>query len=49
MEQQQYLEKVYGGLVGKCVCVRLGAPVEPTIWTYQRIRETYGEITGYIK
>lgn len=49
MEQQQYLEKVYGGLVGKCVGVRLGAPVEPTIWTYERIRETYGEITGYIK
>ncbi len=49
MEQQQYLEKVYGGLVGKCVGVRLGAPVEPTIWTYERIRETYGDITGYIK
>ncbi len=49
MDTQAYLEKVYGGLVGKCAGVRLGAPVEPTIWTYERIRETYGEITGYVK
>ena len=44
-----YLEKVYGGLLGKCVGVRLGAPVEPTIWSYERIRKTYGNITGYVK
>ncbi len=49
METQKYLEKIYGGLVGKCAGVRLGAPVEPTIWTYERIRNTYGEITGYVK
>ncbi len=49
MDPKLYLEKVYGGLIGKCAGVRLGAPVEPTIWTYERIRETYGEITGYIK
>ena len=29
--------------------IRLGAPVEPTIWTYERIRDTYGDITGYVK
>lgn len=49
MNPQQYLEKVYGGLLGKCAGVRLGAPVEPTIWTYERIQKTYGDIRGYIK
>ncbi len=49
MDKKQYLEKVYGGLLGKCAGVRLGAPVEPTIWTYKRIRETYGEIRDYVK
>ena len=29
--------------------IRLGALVEPTIWTYDRIRNTYGEITDYVK
>ena len=49
MNNQEYLERVYSGLLGKCIGVRLGAPVEPTIWTYERIRETYGEITDYVK
>ena len=49
MDKTRYLEQVYGGLLGKCAGVRLGAPVEPTIWTYERIRSTYGNITGYIK
>lgn len=49
MEATRYLEKLYGGLLGKCIGVRLGAPVEPTIWTYERIRDTYGEITDYVK
>ncbi len=46
---QAYREKVYGGLLGKCAGVRLGAPVEPTIWSYERIQETYGDITDYVK
>ncbi|MDP2791890.1 MAG: ADP-ribosylglycohydrolase family protein [Rectinemataceae bacterium] len=44
-----YLEKVYAGLLGKCIGIRIGAPVEPTIWTYDRIRKTYGDITSYVK
>lgn len=44
-----YLEKVYAGFLGMNVGIRLGAPVEPTIWTYDRIWKTYGEITGYVK
>lgn len=45
----KYLEKVYAGFLGMNVGIRLGAPVEPTIWTYDRIRNTYGEITSYVK
>ena len=29
--------------------IRLGAPVEPTVWTYERIQHYYGEITDYVK
>lgn len=44
-----YLEKVYAGFLGMNIGIRLGAPVEPTIWTYERIRDTYGEIRDYVK
>ena len=44
-----YLEKVYGGFLGMNIGIRIGAPVEPTIWTYERIRDTYGEFTHYVK
>lgn len=44
-----YLERVYAGLLGKMIGIRLGAPVEPAIWTYERIREVYGDITSYLK
>jgi len=43
---ENYLEKVYAGLLGKLIGVRLGAPIEG--WTYDRIKETYGEIDGYL-
>ena len=45
----RYLEKVYGGFLGMNIGIRIGAPVEPTIWTYERIRDTYGEFTHYVK
>lgn len=45
----QYLEKVYAGFLGMNIGIRLGAPVEPTIWTYDRIYKTYGEIKNYVK
>ncbi|TCZ76675.1 ADP-ribosylglycohydrolase family protein [Paenibacillus albiflavus] len=44
-----YLEKIYAGYLGMNIGIRLGAPVEPTIWTYERIYNTYGEITDYVK
>lgn len=46
---KNYLEKIYAGLLGMNIGIRLGAPVEPTIWTYERILSTYGDITGYVK
>ena len=47
--QKDYLERVYAGFLGMNVGIRLGAPVEPTIWTYERIKETYGDIRNYVK
>jgi hypothetical protein len=42
-------ERIYAGFTAKAIGVRLGAPVEPTIWTQERISKTYGEITGYLR
>lgn len=44
-----YLQKVYAGFLGMNAGIRLGAPVEPTEWTPERIREVYGEVNGYLK
>lgn len=49
MIPSNYLEKIYSGYLGMNIGIRLGAPVEPTIWTYERIRNTYGDITDYVK
>ncbi|MCX7023902.1 MAG: ADP-ribosylglycohydrolase family protein [Spirochaetes bacterium] len=46
---RNYLEKLYAGVLGKCIGIRIGAPVEPTVWTYERIRKTYGEISSYVR
>ncbi len=49
MIPQNYLEKIYAGFLGMNIGIRLGAPVEPTLWTYERIKDTYGDITDYVK
>jgi ADP-ribosylglycohydrolase len=41
-----YIERVYAGWLGKLIGVRLGAPIEG--WTYEKIKDVYGEITGYL-
>ncbi len=46
---QDYLDRVYAGFLGMNIGIRLGAPVEPTIWSYERIQKTYGDITAYVK
>lgn len=42
---ETYLERVYAGWLGKCIGVRLGAPIEN--WTYVQIRNHIGEIHEY--
>lgn len=49
MITHDYLERVYAGFLGMNIGIRLGAPVEATVWSYERIKNTYGEITGYVK
>jgi ADP-ribosylglycohydrolase len=41
-----YIEKLYAGLLGKAIGVRLGAPIEG--WSYEMIKRVYGEIDGYL-
>lgn len=40
-----YLEKLYAGWLGKIIGIRAGANIEG--WTYEKIKETYGELDGY--
>lgn len=42
-----YDARVYAGWLGKCIGVRLGAPVEG--WTYEEIRDNLGTIEGYLR
>lgn len=49
MLPMEYLQKVYAGFLGKNIGIRLGAPVEPEFWSYERIEKVYGDIRGYIK
>lgn len=41
-----YAERVYAGWLGKCIGVRLGAPVEG--WTAEDIRLNLGEVTDFL-
>lgn len=49
MIPNDYLERVYAGFIGMNAGIRLGAPVEPTEWSPEMIREVYGEVNGYLK
>ncbi|MNW37754.1 ADP-ribosylglycohydrolase [compost metagenome] len=42
---EQYMEKLYGGWLGKVIGVVHGANIEG--WSYERIAQTFGEITDY--
>lgn len=41
-----YIERCYSGWLAKLIGIRYGAPIEG--WTYQQIKDIYGEIDGYI-
>jgi hypothetical protein len=49
VNSQEIYDRIYAGFTAKAIGVRLGAPVEPTIWSYERIHKTYGEITQYVR
>lgn len=46
---ENYKERIYAGLLGKAIGVRLGAPLETANWTKERIKESFGQLNGYIK
>lgn len=41
----EYIEKIYAGWLAKIIGIRYGAPIEG--WTYERIKNIYGELDGY--
>ncbi|MBI5034716.1 MAG: ADP-ribosylglycohydrolase family protein [Chloroflexi bacterium] len=43
---RDYGERVYAGWLGKCIGVRLGAPVEN--WTAKEIADNLGEVTDFL-
>lgn len=43
------LERIYAGFLGMNAGIRLGAPVEPAAWDFDRIAQFYGEILGYVR
>lgn len=49
LSEKEYLEKTYAGFLGMNIGIRLGAPVEPSIWTSERIEKFYKDITDYVK
>ncbi|MCR4751948.1 MAG: ADP-ribosylglycohydrolase family protein [Eubacterium sp.] len=49
MRNEMYLEKIYAGLIGMDAGMRLGAPVESPYWTYEQLRDHYGDIRGYLR
>ena len=49
LDKQKLTEKIYAGLIGMDAGMRLGAPVENPFWTYERLRDHYGDIRGYLR
>ena len=43
------LERIYAGFLGMNAGIRLGAPVEPGPWDFQRIAQFCGDIRGYVR
>lgn len=45
----RWIEKIYAGFLGMDAGMRLGAPVENPWWTYERLRDYFGDIRGYLR
>ena len=48
-DRKTVTEKIYAGLIGMDAGMRLGAPVENPFWTYERLRDHYGDIRDYLR
>lgn len=46
---KKLMDKTYAGFIAMNAGIRLGAPVEPGVWTSKRIERAYGNITNYVK
>lgn len=44
-----WIEKIYAGFLGMDAGMRLGAPVENPFWTYERLRDYFGDMRGYLR
>lgn len=44
--KENYIEKIYAGVLGKLIGIRYGAPIES--WTYDEIKKIYGKLDNYI-
>ncbi len=49
LTKEKLIDKTYAGFLAMNIGIRLGAPVEPTVWTSDRIERAYGDITDYVK
>ncbi|MDY0245135.1 MAG: ADP-ribosylglycohydrolase family protein, partial [Sphaerochaeta sp.] len=49
MNTSEYLNRLYAGFLGMNIGIRLGAPVEPSHWSSERIERFYGDIHSYVK
>ncbi len=41
----EFIEKIYAGWLAKIIGIRYGAPIEG--WTYEKIKNIYGELDHY--
>lgn len=45
---QEYIHRLYGSFLGMNAGIRLGVPLEPNPWTYEKIRQVFGDIRDYV-
>lgn len=48
LSYENYLDRVYGGFLGMNAGIRLGVPLEPNPWTYETIRQVFGDVEEYL-
>ena len=46
---ENMLNRIYAGFLGMNAGIRLGAPVEPAAWDFNRLAQVYKDIRGYVR